>query len=54
MVGAFVPAARHTQLSAAGLGGKGFGLSFLGSSSAFRWRTAAFAVPFGVLRAAGQ
>ena len=51
---AFVPAARHTQPSAAGLGGKGFGLSFSGSSSVFLWRTAAFVVPFGVLRAAGQ
>ena len=54
VVGAFVPAARHTQPSAAGLGGKGFGLSFSGSSSVFLWWTAAFVVPFGVLRAAGQ
>ena len=47
VVGAFVPAARHTQPSAAGLGGKGFGLSCSGSSSVFLWWTAAFVVPFG-------
>ena len=49
-----LPAARHTQPSAAGLGGKGVGLSCAGSSSVFLWWTAAFVVPFGVLRVAGQ